>query len=353
MSTLPLTYRDAGVDIAAGDAFARAISKLAQRTKTADVLPSGDAYAGLFRLPLSGLRTPLLAATCDGVGTKILVARACRSYRGLGQDLVAMNVNDLLPRGARPLFFLDYLAVGKIALSASGEADAAAVPLLDLAQGIVDACAAVGCALLGGETAEMPDLYDPGDCDLAGFAVGLVDQAQVPSGDVEVGDVVLGLPSSGVHSNGFSLVRRVIAQAGLDYRETLPGLDRSLGAELLQPTLLYVEPVLALLGRVRIKAAAHITGGGLLGRAEKLVRADQRILIDPQSYTRPPIFDVIARLGHVQETELARTFNMGLGFLVVLSPQHAETILADAASPWRRVGHIAAGHGADLGYAQS
>ena len=347
------TYREAGVDIAAGDAFARAIRELSQRTHSDAVLPSGDAYAGLYRLPLAGLNTPLLAATCDGVGTKILVARACRSYRGLGQDLVAMNVNDLLPRGARPLFFLDYLAVGKIALTIERDGDPQAVPMLDLAQGIVDACAASGCALLGGETAEMPDVYGPADCDLAGFAVGLVDQAQVPSGEVAVGDVVLGLPSNGVHANGFSLVRRVIAQAGLDYHATPAGLDRPLGEELLRPTLLYVDPVLALLRQVPVKAAAHITGGGLLGRAAKLVRDDQRIVIDPSAYARPAIFDLLARLGGIAADELARTFNMGLGFLTVLAASAAEPILADPASPWLRVGHITSGRGVDLGYARS
>lgn len=353
MSTLPLTYRDSGVDIAAGDAFARHIRNLAQRTHGSEVLPSGDAYAGLFRLPLLGMNTPLLAATCDGVGTKILVARACRSYRQLGQDLVAMNVNDLLPRGARPLFFLDYLAVGKIALSVqAGEGEA--VPMLDLAHGIVDACAASGCALLGGETAEMPDLYAPGDCDLAGFAVGLVDQARVPSGDLAVGDVVLGLPSNGVHSNGFSLVRRVIAQAGLDYDATPSELDMPLGAELLRPTLLYVDPVLALLGRACVKAAAHITGGGLLGRAAKLVHEGLRIVIDPQTYRRPPIFDLLASWGGVTPDEMARTFNMGLGFLAVVSRTDADRILSDGKGPWIAVGQIAAGQGgADLGYARS
>jgi phosphoribosylformylglycinamidine cyclo-ligase len=352
MSKPAWTYRDAGVDIAAGDAFARAIRGMALRAQTRDVLPSGDAYAGLYRLPLAGLQTPLLAATCDGVGTKILVARACGSYRALGQDLVAMNVNDLLPRGARPLFFLDYLAVGKIALDAAAS-DPRAVPMLALAEGIVDACAASGCALLGGETAEMPDLYGPGDCDLAGFAVGIVDQAQVPMGDVGIGDVVLGLPSNGVHANGFSLVRRVVAEAGLDYREAPPELDRPLGAELLRPTSLYVEPVLALLDRVRVKAAAHITGGGLLGRAEKLVQEGQRIVLDPRSYPRPVIFDLIARWGGVTQAELARTFNMGLGFLVVLAADEAERALSEPSSPWLRVGDITAGCGADLGYARS
>lgn len=353
MNKPPLTYREAGVDVSAGDAFARAIRSLAQRTQNEDVLPSGDAYAGLYRLPLSGMNTPLLAATCDGVGTKILVARACQSYRDLGQDLVAMNVNDLLPRGARPLFFLDYLAVGKIALDRSTADDSPAVPMLDLARGIVDACAASGCALLGGETAEMPDLYGPGDCDLAGFAVGLVDRDHVPSGEVSVDDIVLGLPASGAHANGFSLIRRVLAQAGVDYSARPAELDRSVGEELLRPTCLYVQPVLDLLQRVRIKAAAHITGGGLLGRAAKLVSEDLRIVLDPHTYARPAIFDLIARWGGIEPAEMARTFNMGLGFLVVLSPEDARSVLADATSPFLHVGHIAAGSGVDLGYART
>lgn len=353
MSEPRLTYRDAGVDIAAADAFTARIKAVSQRTHDAAVVPFQDAYAGLYRLPLAGLQSPLLAATCDGVGTKLLVAQACGRYRGLGQDLVAMNVNDLLPAGARPLFFLDYLAVGRLG----------AAPLDEVIEGIAAACAAVGCALLGGETAELPGLYPPGGFDLAGFAVGLVDAERVPRGPVAAGDVVLGLPANGMHSNGFSLARRALAQTGLTYDTVLPELGVALGEALLLPTPLYVRPVLGVLdglGANRVKAAAHITGGGLLGRARKLVPPGLRMELDPRRYARPPIVDVIARAGDIAEDELARTFNMGLGFLIVVSPEDAAraaelsggmTIPVGEIVPARSAAAESAHGEVDLGYA--
>lgn len=353
MSQKTLSYRDAGVDRAAADQVVGAIRELAAATHGPGVVPNlgsgGSAYAALFQAPLAGLRSPLLAATCDGVGTKVLVAQACRQFRGLGQDLVAVNVNDLLPRGARPLFFLDYIAVSSLSQQVGG-----GTAVLDIVAGMADACAQVGCALLGGETAEMPDLYRPGGCDLVGFAVGLVEQTRVPRGDLEPGDVVLGLPAVGVHANGFSLVRRVLAAAGISYETVLPGLGGAVGAELLRPTPLYVAPVLSLMARAEVKAAAHITGGGLLGRAAALVPPGLRIVLDPTTYFRPPIFDLIARLGPVTIDELARTFNLGLGFLVVVPAAQVAAALGDGAADtdgWRVVGRIEAGPGgADLGY---
>lgn len=350
MSAPRLTYREAGVDLDAADAFAARIGELARRTHGEGVVPFADAYAGLFRPPISGMRSPLLAATCDGVGTKLLVARDCGRYRGLGQDLVAMNVNDLLPAGARPLFFLDYLATGRLDPE----------PLAEVVAGIADACAAVGCALLGGETAELPGLYREGDFDLAGFAVGLVEAEQVPRGPLAAGDVVLGLPSSGVHANGLSLARRAMERAGLRHDDVPTELGAPLGEILLTPTALYVRPVLALMAGLlpaRIKAAAHITGGGLLGRARRLVPPGLRIEIDPRSYLRPPIFDVLARAGGIAESELARTFNMGLGFLLIVAAEDAARALSIPDLGLREVGRVvAAGLGAahaevDLGYA--
>lgn len=344
MKPRPLTYRDSGVDLQAAEGFIRHIRTLALSTHGPDVMPSGDEYAGLYRLPQSSGNQPLIAATCDGVGTKLLVARDCHNYRGIGQDLVAMNVNDLLPRGARPLFFLDYIAVSRIN----------SVPLTEIAEGIATACREVGCALLGGETAEMPDLYRDKDCDLAGFAVGLVDASLAPQGYPTAGDIILGLPSSGIHANGLSLARRVIAVAGLSYQDRVPGLDSSIGEELLIPTRLYVEPVLALLQRARIKAAAHITGGGLLLRMAKLATSNLRILIDPATYSRPPIFDVLARHGNISEAELSQTFNMGLGFVAVVSAKIAEQFREQPCGEWRIVGKIVAGQqGVDLGYANT
>jgi phosphoribosylformylglycinamidine cyclo-ligase len=342
MSSPPLTYREAGVDIAAADAFVALVRRFAESTHGPGVLPSGDAYAGLFRPPLAGYKAPLLAATCDGVGSKLLIARACGRYRGLGQDLVAMNVNDLLPRGATPLLFLDYIATGRL--------DPA--PLLEIADGMAAACRESGCALLGGETAEMPEVYRQGEFDLAGFAVGWVDEERVPRGDIAAGDVVLGLPSSGIHSNGLSLARHALLRAGIGYKDGKGELGRAVGEELLIPTRLYVRPVLALLQHVRLKAAAHVTGGGLLGRARKLVPAGLRLLIDPESYVRPPIFDFLGRAGGIEERELAATFNMGLGFLAILAEADAEAVLAAADSEWRRVGRFVAGEtGVELGYA--
>jgi phosphoribosylformylglycinamidine cyclo-ligase len=328
-----LCYRDAGVDLDAADAFTARVRELARASHTPGVVPFADAYAGLFRPALDGLRAPLLAASCDGVGTKLLVARACGRHRGLGQDLVAMNVNDLLPAGARPLFFLDYLAAGRLDPE----------PLVEVVAGIAEACAEVGCALLGGETAELPGLYREGDFDLAGFAVGLVDAEQVPRGPVEAGDVVLGLPSSGLHSNGLSLARRALEQAGIGYGDVLPELGASVGEVLLTPTRLYVRPVLSVLADLapaRIKAAAHITGGGLLGRSRKLVPPGLRIEIDPGSYRRPSIFDVIARAGGISEIERARSFKMGLGFLLIVRAEDAARILSSPNSPISEVGRI-------------
>lgn len=339
-----LTYRDAGVDLDAADRFVAFVRKHAKLTYGNAVVDSGDAYAGLVRPPLSGLADPLLAATCDGVGTKLLVARDCQDYSGIGQDLVAMNVNDLLPRGARPLFFLDYIAAGRLD----------SVPLADIASGIIAACQQSGCALLGGETAELPDAYLEGDCDLAGFAVGIVDAPHVPKADISDGDLLYAFPSSGIHANGLSLARRIVADAGLSYQDTPSELPHSLAKELLIPTRLYVQDVLSLHKQVRVKAAAHVTGGGLLLRAHKLCPPGLRLTIDPDSYVRPAIFSLLARLGGVSWEEMAKTFNMGIGFLLVMGPSDAETLSQVSCGDLRPVGKIVRGErGVDLGYARS
>ncbi|WP_158257633.1 phosphoribosylformylglycinamidine cyclo-ligase [Haliangium sp. UPWRP_2] len=342
MKSPPPTYRQAGVDLALADHFAAQLRQAAQATHDAAVVDAGEAYAGLYRPPLAGLADPLLAATCDGVGTKLLVARDCADYRGIGQDLVAMNVNDLLPRGARPLFFLDYIAAGVLA----------SVPLPEIAAGMLAACRQVGCALLGGETAELPDAYRPGDCDLAGFAVGLVDRGCVPRGGLCAGDLILGYPSNGIHANGLSLARKILSAAGLAYADRVPELAESIGAELLRPTRLYVEPVLRLMSQVPIKAAAHVTGGGLLRRALGLCPEGLRLWIDPDSYVRPPIFSLLARLGGVAEDELAGTFNLGLGFLLVAGREQQAALAPFLDGDLRVVGEVRAGpRGVELGYA--
>jgi phosphoribosylformylglycinamidine cyclo-ligase len=330
-----LSYRDAGVDIAAADALVERLADLARSTHTPGVVSHSSRFAGLFRLNLEGMGDPLVAVTCDGVGTKLLVARAAGSLRGLGQDLVAMSVNDLLPIGARPLVFLDYLAAGKLEPAV----------LEEIVAGVANACRKVGCALIGGETAEMPGVYAAGDFDLAGFAVGLVDGERLPDPTrVTAGDVVLGLPSAGVHASGFSLVRKALLErGGLRLDAQMTELGRTLGEELCEPTALYVEPVLRLHESFAVKAAAHITGGGLAGRGAALLGARQRMVLEAQSFVVPPIFALIAEHGRVKPADMLSTFNMGLGFLAILDPAQADAALAQPQTPWRRVGRIEPG----------
>lgn len=341
-----LSYADSGVNIAAADAFIERIQAAVRGTHGGRVIPATDAFAGLVRPGLEGLQEPLLAACCDGVGTKLLVAMMAQSYRGLGQDLVAMNVNDLLPVGARPLLFLDYIATGKLE----------AQVLAEIVEGAAAACRESGCVLLGGETAEMPGLYAPGHFDLAGFAVGVVDRAHVPIPEsIHAGDVLVALPSSGVHSNGFSLARAALFErGGLDVHHVPEGWPQDLGATLLTPTRLYVRPVLRLMSQVEVKAGAHITGGGLLGRLLKMARPHLALQVDPASYKRPPIFDLIQRCGEVSDQEMARTFNMGLGYVAVISPAAAAALEAHNPDGWLRVGSFVKHSGnprVDLGYA--
>ena len=340
-----LTYKRSGVDIETADVLVKRFAALAKATHTEGVMPGHGAYASLFRPRLGHLQDPLIATTCDGVGTKVLVARDVGWFAGLGQDLVAMNVNDLLPVGAKPLLFLDYIAAGKLNVDT----------LETVVAGVAAACTEAGCALVGGETAEMPDVYARDDFDLAGFALGLVDGANVPSGDaVTPGDWALALPSRGVHANGLSLARRALFDRGnLAPGDVPAGFRRSVGRELLEPTAIYVAQVLQLMDVFRVKAAAHITGGGLLGRAQRLVGAGRRLILDSASYERPPIFDLIARCGGVTDEEMARTFNMGLGYVVIVAPDDAREILSRHRD-WLDVGRVVEGNtGVDLGYATS
>jgi phosphoribosylformylglycinamidine cyclo-ligase len=342
----PLSYRDAGVDVEAADAFVDKIGSLVKSTHAGIDVISKTAYAGMVRPNLTGMNSPLIAATCDGVGTKLIVARDANHFSGLGQDLVAMNVNDLLPAAARPLLFLDYLATGKL------DPEQLEIIVASVAQ----ACRESGCALIGGETAEMPDVYAEGDFDLAGFAVGIADEDRVPTpSDMAAGDIILGLPSTGVHSNGLSLARRALFdRAGYTTETEIEGLEENLGKTVLAPTALYVKPVMALLEKFTFTGAAHITGGGLLGRTLKLVKDGLGMTIDPNSYTRPPIFKVIQDAGNVTDHEMASTFNMGIGFVVIVSPEDADKIQEAFPDTWMRVGHL---HnefeGVDLGYARS
>lgn len=308
--SMPTTYRDAGVDIDAGNELVRRIAPLARQTRHPQVLADIGGFSGLCALP-PGMRDPVLVASTDGVGTKLKLAFELDRHDTVGTDLVAMCVNDLVCVGARPLLFLDYFATGKLDVDRAER----------VIRGIADACAACGCALLGGETAELPGFYAPGEYDLAGFAVGVVERDEILDGTtVRPGDAVLGVASTGVHSNGYSLVRRIVADARLDLRRPAPGFDRPLGDVLLAPTRLYPPVLAALRTRVRPKAIAHITGGGLIENPPRVVPEGLGFRFHRRAWPEPPVFDLLRRLGNVPEDEMLRTFNLGLGLVVVLAP---------------------------------
>jgi len=320
--TEPLSYRNAGVDVAAAERFIEAIGPIVRSTHGAGVVEHASRFAGLIRPSIEGVADPLLAATCDGVGTKVLLATEPEHYEGLGRDLVAMSVNDLLPLGARPVLFLDYLATGRLDM----ERLEAAV------RGIAAACREAGCALLGGETAEMPDVLDAGRVEMSGFAVGIVDGSRLPDpSSIRPGDVVAALPSTGLHSNGFTLARRALLD---DHDLDEPFRGGTLGDALRTPTAIYVDAVVG----VDFKAAAHITGGGLRGRLGALVPDGMGVRLDPTAWPRPPIIDLIGQ--RVEPAEMAATFNMGLGFVAVVD---------DVPDGWLRVGEVTAIDGVDLG----
>ena len=306
----PLTYRAAGVDIQAGDLAVRRIAPLAASTRRPEVLGGLGAFAAFCRVP-AGYREPVLVSSTDGVGTKLKIAIMADRHDTVGLDLVAMGVNDLLVHGAEPLFFLDYLAVHRV--------DPDRVETL--VTGIAEGCRQAGCALVGGETAEMGALYAPGDYDLAGFAVGVVEQSLIITGeDVAIGDRVLGLASSGLHSNGYTLAREAIfGRMGLKLNDPIPGVGRPVVDELLEPTRIYVRPVLGLLREVAVKAMAHITGGGITENLPRVLPGGRHARLTPSAWPVPPIFAAIQRAASVDDAEMRRTFNMGLGFLLVVA----------------------------------
>ena len=302
-----ITYRKAGVGVAGADRWLTRMGSLIRSTHRPEVLRDLGAFGGLFRLPVKRFRDPVLVASTDGVGTKLKLARSAADYETIGVDAVAMNVNDILVYGAQPLFFLDYVAVGKLR-------PALMSPLL---RGIVRGCRQSGCALLGGETAEMPGVYRNGDYDVAGFCVGIVERGQLLDGSqVRPGDAVVGLASSGIHANGFSLVRRVLTKAELSRWHR----------QLLVPTRIYVKPVLRLLARVPVHAIVHVTGGGLSRRLPRLVPRARglRVHLLPRSWRPPPIFQTIQRAGHIADREMRSTFNMGIGMALVCRARDAE-----------------------------
>ncbi|MGN6469420.1 MAG: phosphoribosylformylglycinamidine cyclo-ligase [Rhizobiaceae bacterium] len=316
-----LTYADAGVDIDAGNALVERIKPLVRSTRR----PGADAeiggFGGIFDLKAAGFQDPLLVAANDGVGTKLRIAIEAGRHDTIGIDLVAMCVNDLVVQGAEPLFFLDYFATGKL----NPDQGAAIVT------GIVEGCRQAGCALVGGETAEMPGMYAEKDYDLAGFAVGAVERGQLlPTDDIVEGDVLLGLASSGVHSNGFSLVRRIVEKSGLEWQEQAPfAPERTLAEALLEPTRIYVKPVLhAVRDTHGIKALAHITGGGFPDNIPRVLPHDYAAEIDLEAIDVPPVFSWLARTGGVEEREMLRTFNCGVGMVAVVAAGQAAQVAA-------------------------
>ncbi|MFC3693777.1 phosphoribosylformylglycinamidine cyclo-ligase [Chenggangzhangella methanolivorans] len=338
-----LTYADAGVDIDAGNALVERLKGLVRATRR----PGADAeiggFGGLFDLKGAGFADPVLVAANDGVGTKLKLAFDTGVHDTVGVDLVAMSVNDVVVQGAEPLFFLDYFACGKL----SGDT------AYEVVKGIATGCMEAGCALIGGETAEMPGMYPDGEYDLAGFAVGAAERGKLlPRRDVKDGDVLLGLASSGVHSNGFSLVRRIVARSGLSLEDAAPFAPaESLGRALLKATKIYVRPLLAALkAGFEIKALAHITGGGLPDNLPRVLPDGLGAAIDLSAIKAPPVFGWLSQAGGVAEHEMLRTFNCGVGMVVVASADQAEAIvakLADEGETVARIGEIVAISAAD------
>ncbi len=334
-----LTYRDAGVDIEAGDALVEKIKPLARSTNRPGTMGGLGGFGALFDLKAAGFTDPVLVSSTDGVGTKLRLAIEAGIHDTVGIDLVAMCVNDLVVQGAEPLFFLDYFATGALDVAAATA----------VVSGIAEGCRQAGCALVGGETAEMPGMYQAGDYDLAGFSVGAAERsALLPKGDIGPGDVLLGLASSGVHSNGFSLVRRVVAAAGAALDAPAPfAPDLHLGAALLTPTRIYVRSLLALHRAGLLKAAAHITGGGLPGNVPRVLPAGTVAVID-QPWPLPPVFPWLARAGGVAAEEMLRVFNCGIGMVVVVAEADAAAataLLVETGETVLPLGRIEAGAG--------
>jgi phosphoribosylformylglycinamidine cyclo-ligase len=331
-----LSYRAAGVDIAAGDALVEAIKPLARATARPGVMGGLGGFGALFDLKAAGFADPVLVSSTDGVGTKLKVAIETGIHDTVGIDLVAMVVNDLVVQGAEPLFFLDYFATGKLDPRQAREVIA----------GIASGCNEAGCALVGGETAEMPGMYGDGDYDLAGFAVGAAERGHLLPHGVEPGDTVLGLASSGVHSNAYSLVRRIVEVSGLSWNAPAPfAPDVTLGQALMVPTRIYVPALLALHRAGLVKAAAHITGGGLPGNLPRVLPDDTVAVLEPY-WSIPPVFGWLARTGGVAPLEMLRVFNCGIGMAVVVAdPDAATALLREQGESVARIGRIEAGSG--------
>ncbi len=333
-----ITYADAGVDIDAGNALVDRIKPAAKRTNRSGVMSGLGGFGALFDLKAAGYQDPVLVGATDGVGTKLRIAIDTGVVDGVGIDLVAMCVNDLICQGAEPLFFLDYFATGKL------DTDTAA----RIIEGIAEGCVQSGCALIGGETAEMPGMYPDGDFDLAGFSVGAMERGtSLPEG-VEQGDVLLGLASNGVHSNGYSLVRKLVEISGLGWEAESPFGGGTLGEALLTPTRLYVKPALQAIRAGGVHAIAHITGGGLTENLPRVLPEGLGAEIDLNAWDLPPVFKWMAETGGIAESEMLKTFNCGIGMIVVCAADQADdltTLLAEAGESVARIGTVTAAPG--------
>ena len=332
MSNKPLTYKDAGVDIDAGNELVERIKPLVARTRRPEVLAGIGGFGGLFSLPPGRYSEPVLVSGTDGVGTKLMLAQQLGKHDTIGIDLVAMCVNDVLVQGAEPLFFLDYFACGKLDNNVASNVIA----------GIAEGCVQAGAALIGGETAEMPDMYAPGEYDLAGFTVGAVERSEMLDGSaISEGDVIIAIASSGPHSNGYSLIRKVLDRAPDAEIDGSPAAER-----LLAPTKIYVKPVLALMQDLSVKGLAHITGGGITENIPRILPESLDAEIDTSTWQQGPVFDFLQQQGNIETHEMRRTFNCGVGMVVVVSADDADKAIAvlddHGESAWR-IGRIVAG----------
>jgi phosphoribosylformylglycinamidine cyclo-ligase len=313
------SYKDAGVDIDLANTFVEKIKPLIKTASRREVMSSIGGFGGLFHLDTGKIKDPVLVSSTDGVGTKLKIAQMMNKHDTIGIDLVAMSVNDVVVQGAEPLFFLDYIATGKIQLDAS----------VQIVSGIVRGCQDAGCALIGGETAEMPGSYPEGEYDLAGFCVGVVEADKIIDGsDIRVGDRIIGIASSGLHSNGFSLARRVLFEEGkLHPDDRLEGFDQSIGLELLKPTRIYVKAVLNIIKNFGIRGIVHITGGGFLDNIPRIVPGPCRAVVRKGSWPVLPLFELIAKMGGIDEIEMLRVFNMGIGMILIAADKDCPEIM--------------------------
>ena len=313
------SYKEAGVDIDAANHSVDLIKKWVQQTRRPEVMADIGGFGGFFALNMAKYREPVLVSGTDGVGTKLKIAHLMGVHDTVGIDLVAMCVNDILVHGAEPLFFLDYIAVGKLQPNV----------VEALVKGVSAGCVQAGCALIGGETAEMPGFYKNDEYDLAGFAVGAVERSAIINGEkIKDGDLVIGLPSSGVHSNGYSLVRKVLLEkAGLKLEQYIDDFQKTLGEELLTPTRIYVKTIMGLVENVPVNGMAHITGGGITENLQRILPVGLGAVIDASAIEVKPVFQLVQRLGQVEKAEMFRTFNMGIGFTIVVSSQYHDKVV--------------------------